>query len=126
MRHRKSGRKLGRNQSHRNAMFANQATSLLRYGRIKTTHQKCKELRSIVEKLITAAKVDSVHARRRVARVIRDKDVLKRLFAEIAPEFKERPGGYTQIFQLGQRKNDGASMSYIQLLGYEPPDQEEE
>lgn len=125
MRHRKAGRQLGRNQSHREAMFANQATSLLRHGRIKTTHQKCKELRPIVEKLITAAKDDSVHARRKVGKVIRDKAVMKKLFEEIAPEFKERPGGYTQIFQLGRRKNDGAHMSYIQLLGYEPPEEEE-
>ena len=124
MKHRKAGRKLGRNQSHRNAMFANQATSLLRHGRIKTTHQKCKELRGIVEKLITAAKDDSVHARRKVAKTIKDKEVVRKLFGEIAPEFQERPGGYTQIFQLGQRKNDGAQMSYIQLVGYEPPEEE--
>lgn len=107
MRHRNSGRKLGRTTSHREAMFANQATSLLRHGRIKTTHQKCKELRPIVEKLITAAKEDTVHARRKVAKMVHDKDVVRKLFSEIAPEFMERPGGYTQILQLGPRKNDG-------------------
>lgn len=125
MRHRKSGRKLGRTSSHREAMFANQATSLLRYGRIKTTHQKCKELRIIVEKLITAAKDDSVHSRRKVAKMIHDKTVVRKLFSEIAPEFMERPGGYTQIYQLGARKNDGAMMSFIQLVGYEPQEIEE-
>ncbi len=124
MNHRKKGRKLGRNSSHREAMLANQATSLFRYGRIKTTHPKCKELRRVVEKLITTAKEDSVHARRKVARVVRDKKIVQKLFNEIVPEFRERPGGYTQIFQLGPRANDGAAMSYIQLVGYEPPEEE--
>ena len=125
MNHKIKGRKLGRTSAHLEAMLANQATSLLRYGRIKTTHTKCKELKSVVEKLITIAKTDSVHSRRKVARVIRDKDVLKKLFAEIVPDFMDRPGGYTQIFQLGPRLNDGAPMSFIQLVGYQPPAEEE-
>ncbi|MBN2327920.1 MAG: 50S ribosomal protein L17 [Candidatus Omnitrophica bacterium] len=124
MNHKNSGRKLGRTTSHREAMLANQAASLLRHGRIKTTHPKCKELRSFVEKLITIAKEDTVHARRKVNKVIRDKVIVKKLFTEIAPEFSERPGGYTQIFQLGPRANDGAFMSFIQLVGYEPPEED--
>ncbi|RJP24507.1 MAG: 50S ribosomal protein L17 [Candidatus Omnitrophota bacterium] len=124
MNHRKKGRKLGRTTSHREAMLANQATSLLRYGRIKTTHPKCKELKKVVERLITTAKDDSVHARRQVAKVIRDKSIVKKLFDEIVPEFSERPGGYTQIFQIGPRANDGAAMSFIQLVGYKPPEEE--
>ncbi len=122
--HKKKLRKLGRTTSHREAMMANQATSLFRHGRIKTTHAKCKELRRLVDRLITTAKKDSVHARRKVNRVIRDKIVLRKLFDEIAPEFTERPGGYTQIFQLGPRLNDGAPMSYIQLVGYAPAEEE--
>lgn len=125
MNHKIKGRKLGRTSAHLEAMLANQATSLLRHGRIKTTHTKCKELKSVVEKLITIAKTDSVHSRRKVARVIRDKDVLKKLFAEIVPDYMDRPGGYTQIFQLGPRLNDGAPMSFIQLVGYQPPADEE-
>lgn len=118
MYHRISGRKLGRTSSHVEAMLANQATSLIRHGRIRTTVSKAKELKRVVEKLITTAKEDSVHARRQVAKIIQDKDVVKKLFAEVAPEFKERPGGYTQIFQLGPRKSDGAPMSFIQLVGF--------
>lgn len=121
MYHKIKGRKLGRTSSHLEAMLANMATSLLRHGRIRTTHFKCKELRCVVEKLITTAKEDTIFSRRKVARVIRDKDVVKKLFTEIAPDFKERPGGYTQILQLGPRKNDGAPMSFIQLVGYQPP-----
>lgn len=124
MNHRKAGRKLGRTTSHREAMMANQATSLFRHGRIKTTLPKCKELRRVVDRLITSAKTDSVHARRKVNRVIRDKTIVKKLFEDIALEFEERPGGYTQIFRIGPRANDGAMMAYIQLVGYEPPEEE--
>lgn len=120
MNHRISGRKLGRTTSHLEAMLANQAIALFRHGRIRTTLAKSKELRRFAEKLITTAKEDSIHSRRQVARVIHDKEIVKKLFSEIAPEFKERPGGYTQIFKLGTRKNDGAPMSYIQLVGYQP------
>jgi len=124
MMHRKKGRKLGRVSSHREAMLANQATSLFRHGRIKTTVTKCKELRGVVERLITSAKDDSVHARRKVGRVIRDKSIIKKLFTKIVPDFKERPGGYTQILKIGPRMNDGAVMAYIQLVGYQPPEED--
>jgi len=126
MMHRKKGRKLGRTSSHKEALLANLATALFRHGRIKTTLPKSKELRGLVDRLITKAKEDSVHARRMVARVIRDKEILRKLFQEIAPEFRDRPGGYTQILQLGTRLNDGAKMSFIQLVGYVPPVEVEE
>ncbi len=126
MRHRMRGRKLNRTKSHREAMFANMATSLLRHGRIKTTLQKSKELRTVVEPIINRAKQDTVHARRFVARTIRDKEVLSKLFSEIAPGFQERNGGYTQIFHIGPRANDGAFMSYIQLTGFVPEEFEDE
>lgn len=126
MYHKIKGRKLGRTSSHIEAMLANQATALFRHGRIRTTHCKCKELRCVVERLITTAKEDTVFSRRKVARVIRDKSIVRKLFAEIAPEFKDRPGGYTQILQLGPRMNDGAPMSFIQLVGYQPPKEEAE
>ncbi len=122
--HKRKLRKLGRKSAHREALLANQATSLLRHGRIKTTLAKSKELRRVVEPLITIAKDDSLHARRKVARVIRDKNIVKKLFTEIAPDMKDRPGGYTQIFRLGTRVTDGAPMSYIQLTGYVPPEKE--
>jgi len=124
MNHRKHGRKLGRTTAHKEALLANLATALFRHGRIRTTLTKSKELRGVVDRLITKAKEDTVHARRMVARVIRDKEIVKKLFSEIAPEFRERPGGYTQIYHLGIRANDGAPMSFIQLVGYEPPEEE--
>jgi len=124
MTHKIKGSKIGRTKAHIQALFSNQATALIRHGRIKTTHAKCKELRRVVEPLITKAKVDSIHSRRQVARVIREKEVVQKLFDDVAPEMKDRPGGYTQIFQLGPRKNDGAMMSLIQLVGYEPEDEE--
>ncbi|HOJ60538.1 MAG TPA: 50S ribosomal protein L17 [bacterium] len=120
--HKRKLRKLGRKSAHRSAMLANQATSLFRHGRIKTTLAKSKELRRIVEPLITLAKDDTLHARRQVARVIRDKGIVKKLFTEIAQDMKDRPGGYTQIFRLETRLTDGAPMAYIQLTGYVPPE----
>ncbi len=126
MNHRIKGRKLGRTSKHLEAMLANQATSLFYHGRIKTTHSKCKELRRLVDRLITTAKTDTVHNRRQVSKVIRDRGVVQKLFNDIAPEYVDRPGGYTQIFQLGPRKNDGAEMSYIQLVDYKPKAEENE
>lgn len=125
--HRCKGRKLGRTAAHKKAMLTNQAIALFRHGRIKTTHAKCKELRGVVEKLITKAKRgkdNTVHARREVAKVIHDRHIVKKLFESIAPQFEDRPGGYTQIYQIGPRANDGAHMSYIQLVGYDPEDDE--
>lgn len=124
--HRWKGKKLGRTAAHRNAMLSNQAQSLIRHKRIRTTLAKSKELRRFVERLVTMAKKDTIHARRQVGRVIQDKAIIKRLFDDIAPEFKERPGGYTQIFKLGPRPNDGAQMAYIQFVGFDPEEEDED
>lgn len=124
MRHRVSGRKLGRDAAHRKAMLANMATSLLAAERIRTTLPKAKELRSFAERLITTAKKDSLHARRLVARTVRDKDVLRKLFSQIAPRYAERPGGYTRIFKLGYRRGDSAEMAIIELVDRAGAEQE--
>lgn len=119
MRHRRSGRKLNRTTSHRKAMLANMVTSLVEHKKIKTTLAKAKEARSVIERLITFAKKGDLTARRQVLRTIRDKEIVKILFDEIAPQFDERNGGYTRIIKLGQRAGDGASLAYLELVGYE-------
>jgi len=116
MRHKKSGRKLGRNSSHRKAMFRNMAASLLRHETIKTTVPKAKELRRVVEPLITLAKVDGVANRRLAFSRLRDKEVVGKLFGELGPRFKERPGGYLRILKIGPRAGDAAPMAIVQLV----------
>ncbi|GAB1623696.1 50S ribosomal protein L17 [Agarivorans sp. MS3-6] len=116
MRHRQSGRQLNRNSSHRQAMFRNMASSLVRHEVIKTTLPKAKELRRVVEPLITLAKNDSVANRRLAFARTRDAEVVGKLFAEIGPRFKERAGGYTRILKCGFRAGDNAPMAYIELL----------
>ncbi len=116
MRHGKAGRKLGRNSSSRLALSRAQATALLREGRIQTTVAKAKELRPFVEKLITTAKDDSLHARRTVLRDIQDREVVRKLFGEIAPKYAERPGGYTRILRVGVRRGDAAPIALIELV----------
>jgi len=116
MRHRKKGRHLGRTAEHRKATLRNLATSLFRHGRIRTTTAKAKELRTFAEPLITKAKRGDLHARRIVARSISDKDVLARLFGELAPRYADRPGGYTRVLKLGHRPGDGADMAIIELV----------
>lgn len=118
MRHRVKGRKLKRTSEHRLATLRNLATSLLKHKKIKTTVAKAKELRTFIEPIITKAKVDSVAARRYVAADIKDKSVVKELFKEIIPKIGDRPGGYTRIVKLGQRKGDGAEMAIIELVDY--------
>lgn len=115
MRHRKKGRALSRTSSHRKAMLRNMATSLLVHERIQTTEAKAKELRPVVEKLITLGGVDDVHSRRRARRMIEDRAALQKLFDDIGPRFRERPGGYTRILKLGSRKGDGADVAIIEL-----------
>ena len=117
MRHRNKGRKLSRTHTHRKALLRNLATSLFRHGRIETTTAKAKELRPVAERLITLARRGDVHARRLAGRKIQDRDVLGKLFDDIAPRYAERPGGYTRILKLGTRKGDGAEMSLIELVG---------
>lgn len=116
MRHRKSGRRLGRNSPHRKAMFRNMAASLLRHETIKTTLPKAKELRRVVEPLITLAKVDGVANRRLAFDRLRDKEVVGKLFAEVGPRFRDRPGGYLRILKLGPRPGDAAPMAIVQLV----------
>ena len=136
MRHRKAGRKLSRNSSHRKAMFRNMATSLLLHERIQTTDAKAKELRKVVERLITLGKrvtpdeieaadgeakrelvAKRLHAVRRARRWVEDREVLNKLFTDVAPRYTERNGGYTRIIKLGARPGDNAPVSIIELVG---------
>ena len=116
MRHKRLGRRLGVVTKHRKAMLRNMVTDFLRHERIKTTDTRAKELRRFVEKVITLAKLGTLHARRQAAEIISDKSVLKRLFDEIAPKYKERPGGYTRIVKLGMRRGDNAPISVLELV----------
>lgn len=116
MRHLKKGRKLGRNTSHRKAMFANMATSLFQHEIIETTDAKAKDLRGVADRLITLAKRGDLHARRQANETVRDASILKKLFEEIGPRFKERNGGYTRVIKSRVRTGDCAPMSVIELL----------
>ena len=116
MRHNKSGKRLGRNSSHRSAMMRNMVTSLLDHEKITTTDARAKELRKIVERMITLGKRGDLHARRQAMQVIRDRKVVGKLFEMVAPRYKERPGGYTRIIKLGTRLGDNASLSLIELV----------
>jgi large subunit ribosomal protein L17 len=116
MRHRKSGRKLGRNSSHRKAMFRNMAASLVHHETIKTTLPKAKELRRVIEPLITLAKEDGVANRRLAFDRLRDKAAVGKLFSDLGPRFKERPGGYLRILKTGPRAGDAAPMAIVQLV----------
>jgi len=119
MRHRKSGRKLGRTSSHRDAMFRNMVTSLFEHDRIVTTTPKAKEARRIADKMITLAKKGDLHARRQALSYIRSKDVVAKLFEVIRQQFVERNGGYTRIIQTGVRHGDAAPMAILELVGYQ-------
>ena len=116
MRHRKSGRKLNRNSAHRKAMYRNMAASLIKHETIKTTLPKAKELRRVIEPLITIAKDDGVASRRLAFDRLRDKEAVGKLFVELGPRFKERPGGYLRILKMGFRRGDAAPMAIVQLL----------
>ncbi len=116
MRHRKSGRQLNRNSSHRKAMFRNMAASLVEHESIKTTLPKAKELRRVIEPMITSAKVDNVAKRRQAFDRIRDKAAVGKLFTDLGPRFKERPGGYTRILKIGMRPGDNAPMAIIEFV----------
>ena len=117
MRHRKSGRQLNRNSSHRKAMFQNMTNSLFRHEVIKTTLPKAKELRRVAEPLITLAKEDNVAQRRLAFSRMRDKEMVGKLFSELAPRYKDRPGGYLRILKCGFRSGDAAPMAYVELVG---------
>jgi large subunit ribosomal protein L17 len=116
MRHRKSGRQLNRNSSHRQAMFRNMAGSLVKHEVIKTTLPKAKELRRVIEPLITMAKSDSVANRRLAFARTRDNEVVGKLFNDLGPRYQDRPGGYTRILKCGFRAGDNAPMAYIELV----------
>lgn len=116
MRHRKSGRKLNRNASHRKAMFRNMAVSLVEHEQIKTTLPKAKELRTVIEPLITRAKRSSVHNRRIAFDRLRDRDAVTKLFDELGVRYKDRPGGYLRILKCGFRTGDKAPMAIVQLV----------
>lgn len=116
MRHRKSGRKLNRTSSHRKAMFANMAASLIEHEQIVTTLPKAKELRPIVEKLVTLGKRGDLHARRQVIAQIQDEAQTRKLFAAIAPRYADRNGGYTRIMKAGFRHGDSAPMAVIEFV----------
>ena len=116
MRHNKSGRRLGRNSSHRNAMMRNMVTSLIDNEKITTTDARAKELRKIADRLITLGKRGDLHARRQVLAIIRDRKVVAKLFDQVGPRYKDRPGGYTRIYKLGSRLGDNAALSQIELV----------
>jgi large subunit ribosomal protein L17 len=120
MRHRNSGRQLSRNASHRHAMLRNMATSLLQHETIRTTVPKAKELRRVVEPLITMAKVDSIGLRRLAHSRLRDDAVVEKLFADLGPRFKARAGGYTRILKMEPRPGDNADMALMQLVDSAP------
>lgn len=116
MRHRKTGRQLNRNSSHRKAMFSNMATSLFSHELIRTTLPKAKELRGFAEPIITMSKEDTVAKRRMVFAKLRDRDVVTKLFNELGPRYKTRPGGYVRIIKCGFRAGDKAPMAYVELV----------
>ncbi len=121
MRHRKSGVKLSRTSSHREAMFKNMAASLFKHELIRTTLPKAKELRRVAEPLITLSKVDGVANRRLAFARLRDKQAVGKLFVELGPRFRERPGGYLRILKCGFRAGDNAPMAYVELLDRPAP-----
>jgi large subunit ribosomal protein L17 len=122
MRHRKSGRHLNRNSTHRKAMFQNMTVSLLQHEVIKTTLPKAKELRRVAEPLITMARNDSVHKRRLAFARLRDRDTVTKLFNELGPRYKDRPGGYLRILKTGFRAGDNAPMAYVELVDRPQPE----
>jgi large subunit ribosomal protein L17 len=122
MRHRNSGRQLSRNSSHRSAMLKNMAVSLLQHEIIKTTVPKAKELRRVAEPLITMAKSDSVHRRRIAFSRLRDRGTVTKLFNELGPRYRDRPGGYLRILKSGYRPGDNAPMAYVELVDRPEPE----
>ncbi|MGH3039992.1 MAG: 50S ribosomal protein L17, partial [Gaiellaceae bacterium] len=118
MKHHRAGRKLGRDSAHRKALYANLACALIENGRIRTTEAKAKEVRPIVEQMITLGKRDDVAAHRQAVAFLRSKSAAHALFEEIAPRFADRPGGYTRVVKIGPRQGDAAPMAYLELVDY--------
>ncbi len=120
MRHAKAGKKLGRDAAHRKALYSNLAGALITHGRIETTEAKAKAVRPYAERMITLGKRGDLHARRQAMAELRSNDVVHRLFADVAPRFAEREGGYTRIVKLGPRQGDAASMALLEFVDYDP------
>src|SRR5215208_1859771 len=119
MRHQRSGKKLGRDAAHRKALYSNLAGALIEHGRIKTTVTKAKAVKPIAEQMITLGRRGDLHARRQAVAFLRSKDVVHKLLAEVAPRFKDRPGGYSRIVKIGPRPGDAAEMAYLELVDEE-------
>jgi large subunit ribosomal protein L17 len=119
VRHARTGKKLGRDAAHRRALYANLAGALIEHGRIKTTVTKAKAVKPLAEQMITLGRRGDLHARRQATAILRSRDVVHKLFAEVAPLFKERPGGYTRIVKIGPRPGDAAEMAYLELVDEE-------
>jgi large subunit ribosomal protein L17 len=120
MRHHRAGKKLGRDSSHRKSLYANLAGSLIEHGRIKTTEAKAKAVKPFAEQMITLGKRGDLAARRQAIAELRSQDVVHQLFADVAPRFADRPGGYTRIVKLGPRAGDAAEMVYLELVDFDP------
>ena len=120
MRHRRAGKKLGRDSAHRKALYSNLAGALIEHGRIKTTEAKAKAVKPFAEQMITLGKRGDLHARRLALAELRSQDVVHQLFADVAPRFADRPGGYTRIVRLGPRNGDAAEMVSLELVDYVP------
>ena len=120
MRHARTGKKLGRDASHRRALYANLTCSLLEHGRIRTTEAKAKAVKPYAEKMITLGRRGDLHARRQVLSELRSQEVVHQLFADVAPRMADRPGGYTRIVKIGPRQGDAADMVYLELVDYDP------
>jgi large subunit ribosomal protein L17 len=126
VRHHRAGKKLGRDASHRKALYSNLAGSLIVHGRIKTTVTKAKAVKPIAEKMITLGRQGDIHSRRQATAFLRSQDVVHKLFSEVGPRFKARPGGYSRIIRIGPRPGDAAEMAYLELVDFSAEDQAEE
>src|SRR5688500_3023299 len=120
MRHQRAGKKLGRDPAHRKALYSNLAGALIEHGRIKTTEAKAKAVKPVVEQMITLGRRGDLHARRQALSFLRSQDVVHMLFADVAPRFADRPGGYTRIVKIGPRPGDAAQMVYLELVDHVP------
>jgi large subunit ribosomal protein L17 len=119
VRHQRTGKKLGRDAAHRKALYANLAGALIEHGRIRTTVTKAKAVKPLAERMITLGRRGDLHARRQATSVLRSRDVVHKLFADVAPRFKDRPGGYARIVKIGPRPGDSAEMAYLELVDEE-------
>jgi large subunit ribosomal protein L17 len=120
MRHQRAGKKLGRDSAHRRSLYANLAGALIEHGRIKTTEATAKAVKPLAEQMVTLGRRGDLAARRQAIATLRSKDVVHQLFADVAPRFVDRPGGYTRIVKLGPRQGDAADMVYLEFVDYEP------